>query len=129
MRVVQRKRQIAIGPKPLSLRPGHVVLIALVPASPVRLEELKMEIEFCDDGFKALRALLQNIEVSVSLRRVYWHFPTLRKSSLPPFSGSEWSNISAQALKMEADCSLLASVAVYQYTWRHLTEGSNLKRF
>jgi hypothetical protein len=57
LRVVKGKRQIAIGPKPLPLRPAHVVLIALVPASPVRLEELKMEIEFCDDGFNALRAV------------------------------------------------------------------------
>ena len=57
LRVVQCKRQIAIGTKPLPLRPAHVVLIALVPASAVRLQELKMETEFCDDGFKAVRAV------------------------------------------------------------------------
>jgi hypothetical protein len=60
LRVVQGKRQIAIGaePLPLPLLPAHVVLIALVPASPVRLKELKIEIEFCDDGFKAVREVL-----------------------------------------------------------------------
>jgi len=58
MRVVQGKRQIAIGAEPLPLRPAHVVLIALVPASRARLQELKMEIEFCDNGIKAVRAVL-----------------------------------------------------------------------
>jgi hypothetical protein len=58
LRVVQGKRQIAIGAKPLPLCPPHVLLIALVPASPVRLEDLKMEIEFCDDEFKAVRIVL-----------------------------------------------------------------------
>jgi hypothetical protein len=58
LRVVQGKRQNAIGAKLLPLCPPHIVLIALVPASPVRLEELEMEIEFCDDGFEAVRAVL-----------------------------------------------------------------------
>jgi hypothetical protein len=32
---------------------------------------------------------------------------------LPPSSGSEWSNISAETLKVEADYSAIVSVTVY----------------